>query len=112
MKIRHIGRIMAVAFLLSSFLYSTVVRELHYSFSVKYHTEAHDHSCDHHIHSTDKEDDCNICKIDANNIYDHAQPVYSFSVVFIPRGTDVHIASLYHAITPAVYYLRGPPAIA
>ncbi|MBS1592831.1 MAG: hypothetical protein JST90_00800 [Bacteroidetes bacterium] len=112
MKIRHIGRIIAVAFLLSSFLYSTVVRELHYSFSVKYHTEAHDHACDHHIHSTDKEDDCNICKIDVNHIYEHAQQVYSFTVVFLPRSTGERIAPLYHATVAAHYYLRGPPAIA
>ncbi|MBS1622729.1 MAG: hypothetical protein JSS76_18670 [Bacteroidetes bacterium] len=112
MKIRHIGRIMAVAFLLSSFLYSTVVRELHYSFSVKYHTEAHDHQCDHHIHSTGKEDDCSICKIDVNHIYDHEQAIYSVVVVYLPRPTAQQLELCCPVALPAHYYLRGPPYLA
>jgi hypothetical protein len=108
-KIRRISKILSVALLLSIFLYSTAVRELHYVFSVKYHTEAHDHQCDYHIHPTDKEDDCQICKIDVNHIYDHAHTFYTFTTVFLPRTEGAAVSRILHSTAFDTHYLRGPP---
>ena len=112
MKIRRIAKILSISMLLAVFLYSTAIRELHYAFSVKYHTETHDHKCDHHIHSTEKEDDCLICKIDVNGIYHFEQSFYSFSAVFLPRPVEPAVSHVLFSTAYDTHYLRGPPAIA
>jgi hypothetical protein len=114
MKIRRIGKIISVALLLTVFLYSTAIRELHYAFSSRYHTVAvsHGHKCDHHIHQSQHEEDCLICKLDVNALYDSPTVVYSFAAVFLPRPTVPSVSEVYFSTTHDVYYLRGPPSVA
>lgn len=111
MKLRRIGKGISVFLLLVVFFYATSVKDVHYVFSAKYHSVAHSDNCDHHIHSTDKEGDCFICKMDVVGLFRISEGFYSFTVVFLPKTAiskpDVVILP---AQVPA-FYLRGPPFV-
>ncbi len=109
MKLRGIGKSISVFLLLGVFFYATSVKDIHYAFSAKYHSAAHTDHCDHHIHSTDQEEDCFICKMDVLGLLHFSEDHYSFIIVFLPkRIAAVHDEVLLPARTQA-YHLRGPP---
>ncbi len=109
MRMRHIGKNISVFLLLGVFFYATSVRELHYAFSTKYHSAAHADHCDHHIHSTDKEDDCLICKMDFVGLFNISQGHYSFALVFLPKENASKPDETYFTAETHSHYLRGPP---
>ena len=111
MKLRHIAKNISVLLLLGVFFYATSVKELHYAFSAKYHTTAHTDQCDHHIHSTDKEDDCFICKMDFVGLFHFSEGHYSFILVFLPKTTSVKKEEIHFTAEIHAHYLRGPPSI-
>ena len=112
MKLQRWGRFLSVFLLLGVFFYATSVKELHYAFSTKYHSEVHDHQCDHHIHSTDKEEDCFICKMDVVGVFDLSESHYSFALVFLPKESLPKPAQILLPTQIQVYRLRGPPTMA
>jgi hypothetical protein len=112
MKLRRIGKGISVFLLLGVFFYASSVKELHYAFSAKYHTEIHNDNCDHHIHSSDKEGDCFICKMDVVGILHFTETHYSFVLVFLPKTSISKPEEAPLLIQLHAYHLRGPPAIA
>ena len=112
MKLRRLGRNISVVLLLGVFFYATSVKELHYAFSAKHHTTAHSDHCDHHIHSTDKEDDCFICKMDFVGLFHFSEGHYSFILVFLPKSTPPSQEKVYFTAEFHAHYLRGPPSLA
>lgn len=111
MRLQHIARNISVFLLLGVFFYATSVKDLHYAFSAKHHTVAHTHQCDHHVHSTEKEEDCFICKLDVVSIFNCAEAYYPITVVF--PNQDIVSNSEGVKLTSSLYtrYLRGPPYI-
>ena len=112
MKLKGTGRFISVFLLLGVFFYATSVKELHYAFSAKYHTEVHDHQCDHHLHSTEKEEDCFICKMDVVGIFDITEGHYSFAIVFLPKSIASKPVEVLYSTQLYARCLRGPPSLA
>ncbi len=111
MKLGRVSKSISVFLLLGVFFYATSVKDLHYAFSAKYHSAAHSDNCDHHIHSTDKEDDCFICKMDVVGLFHITEGHYSFTLVFLPKKTIIKPDELYLTAEFHAHYLRGPPHI-
>jgi hypothetical protein len=96
--------------MLGVFFYSTSIKELHYAFSSQYHSSQHEKNCDHHIHSSDKEGDCAICKIDVIGLFHTSEPHYCFSILFLSLGKVQRPETVVFFIPQRSNYLRGPPS--
>jgi hypothetical protein len=111
MKLGRVSKNISVFLLLGVFFYATSVKELHYAFSAKHQT-VHTDRCDHHIHSSNNEEDCLICKMDVIGIFDLPETHYSFATLFLPKSIAEKPAEILHSTQLFARSLRGPPALA
>jgi hypothetical protein len=112
MKLRRIGKNISVFLLLGVFFYATSIKELHYAFSAKHQTASHTDHCDHHIHSSNNEEDCFICKMDIVGLFYNEEAHYSFAVVFLPKDIPTKPAEILYSTQIFARSLRGPPYLA
>ena len=110
MQGRKVARWFSVVLLLGVFFYASTVRDFHYGFSAHYHSSLHADQCDNHIHSTEKEADCIICGIDIHTLYDTVASYYSYSIIFLPKGSPAQHDTLIVSTKTSTHYLRGPPS--
>lgn len=112
MKLLRIGKNISVVLLLGVFFYAISVKELHYAFSAKHQVAAHTDNCDHHIHSSDNEEDCFICKMDVIGVFHLSESHYSFAVIFLPKEIISKPEQVRYSTQLFARSLRGPPSIA
>jgi hypothetical protein len=91
------------------FMCAASVKEVHFLFAT--HAEAHQDSCNNHLHSgQDEHGHCNVCNFDMavtdGYFYQPCTGRQFFSLTDI-----IHTSVSYlYSTTPAGYHLRGPPA--
>jgi hypothetical protein len=113
MKLQRIVKFLSVSLLLGIFFYAISVKEIHYAFSAKHQIVNHNDKCEeHHIHSSDQEEDCFICKMDVIGLFHFSESHYSFAIIFLPKEIISKPAQILYSTQLYARSLRGPPSIA